>query len=215
MELVKRGLFIFSFALLLGCSEDRFSDDELSEDIYDGFSPTVTPFDLSSNTEQSAFCFYENNFVRVLASNPNITAFEWSKIVDGDSLYLSSEPTLELATDGNFKVRLEYGIEYEIVRYFSLSYCPTSIEFPSVFTPSNQNFSRWRPIEQGIQDWAYKIEDAEGVVVYESQTPDEMGWNGFLPNGIEAPAGTYNFSFYGLFKTGRTKAESGSFVLVR
>jgi flagellar hook assembly protein FlgD len=96
-----------------------------------------------------------------------------------------------------------------------LSFCPTSVDFPSVFTPSGTTFSRWRPIEQGIQDWSYVIEDGEGNEVYESQSPDQQGWNGLLSNGIEAPAGTYRFSFYGLFKTGRTTVESGSFVLVR
>lgn len=201
---------------VFACSEDRFSNYNAEDtELYADFTPTITPIDLSSNTNTTDFCFYENNFLNLWASNSEITRASWYRLVNGNEVFISDQDNVSLSSTG------EYGVEFLLVngdttsRFFVLSHCPISIEFPEVFTPGQGNFQRWRPIEQGIQSWIYTIEDEDGNELFTSTSPSDIGWDGRINGSVNAPSGTYYFSFFGVYKTGRTISKSGSFLLVR
>lgn len=204
-------MLIVAFSLS-SCQKERLSSDVVLDE---NFQPTTTPFDLSSieNNQSSNNCFYKNNFVKVLISSPEIKVVNW-KWFDGNSfLEIGNTPEITVTQNGNYKVYIKI-LDQDSVVDFELSYCPTSIEFPDVFTPNSNQFSKWRPVGIGVLRWDLQIFNNDNIEVYYSNSFLNTNWDGTY-RGNPSPSGTYKYYIKGSYRSGEVFEKTGDFELVR
>lgn len=96
-------------------------------------------------------------------------------------------------TAGEVVARLRVSSESGCVDTASVNFTIWEAELsdlPNVFTPNGDGVNDvWRPLIRTGQAAELKVFDRQGRLVYEGQT----GWDGRLPNGKEAPTGSFNY----------------------
>lgn len=203
-------LYLFIFLItIIACDRGRIKDVNRMDE---NFAPSTTPFDLV-NLEDNNICFYQNNFIKLIAQNISNTNVNWYKLENNEKIFLSSETNLIISSSGIFECKIK-SENLDTAIFINLKYCPTKVEFPDFFKPNSTNFSKWRPIGYGVQSWFLTIQNRKKDVVYESGSFENTNWDGKV-NNSPAPAGTYQYYLTGTFRSGFIFEYNGTFELVR
>ncbi len=216
-----RALFILcSLTLFISCSKERMAGEfDEAQQLSQDFNPTTTPVHVLSNNLDINECFYENNFVKLIAYDPLIKSYCWFKCYDGEQDELISEDSvLIVSQDGEYKLTAKYSTpqfgEFDTTVYINLNYCPTMVEVPSSFIPSyDGQFDTWFPFFIGVSDFYVRISYGNSNVIFES-TSENTVFNGEF-NGEKLPSGSYLYYISGTYRTGYVFEKQGVLELVR
>ncbi len=211
---------LFSLVLFISCSKERIAGefDENQEFSHD-FHPTTTPIHVLSNNLDIDECFYQNNFVSLIAYDPSIKSYYWFKCHDGNENELISEDSvLLLDQDGEYMLKAKYSNpligEFDTTIFINLSYCPTFVEVPSSFIPSyDGQFDTWFPFFIGVSDFYVRISYENSNIIFESTSENNV-FNGEF-NGEKLPSGSYLYYISGQYRTGYIFEKKGVLELVR
>ncbi len=205
---------------LFSCSEDRMAgeygeEQEFSQD----FVPTTTPVHVLSNNLDIDECFYENNFVKLIAYDPFIHSYHWYKYNEFDEEELISEDSvLTVSQEGYYLLNAEYSIpeigNFDTTVFIELYHCPTMVEVPSSFIPNyNGQFDTWFPFFIGVSDFYVRISTENNNVIFESTSENHVFTGEY--NGEKLPSGSYLYYISGTYRTGYVFEKQGVLELVR
>ena len=110
-----RVYFIFcSLILLNSCSKERISGefDENYQTSYD-FTPTTTPINVLSNNIDVNECFYQNNFVKLIAFDPLIHSYQWFKCYDDQEDKMISKDSKGAERVSKFHTIMRANLEFD------------------------------------------------------------------------------------------------------
>ena len=122
------------------------------------------------------------------------TQYLWSF---GDGDYSDEfEPYYSYYQAGDYRVELSIVDEGGCTDSYSLFITveDPDILIPNVFTPNGDGANdAYRVRYTGLQPFTLTIVDRWGRLMYQSDQPNEPGWNGVAPGGSEATEGTYYY----------------------
>lgn len=209
-----------SLVLFISCSKQRMAGEfGEKQQLSQNFTPTTTPIHVLSNHLDINECFYQNNFVKLIAYDPSIKSYCWFKCYDGEEDELISEDSvLVVDQDGEYMLKAKYSNpqvgEFDTTVYINLNHCPTFVEVPSSFIPSyNGQFDTWFPFFTGVSDFYVRISYENSNVIFES-TSENMVFDGEY-NGEKLPSGSYVYYISGTYRTGYIFETQGVLELVR
>lgn len=216
-----RFLFIiFIPGIIISCSKEKMAGEFDEEyQIVDDFIPKTETIDLALNDLDKKKCFFENNFVKLVADDSNIKSYSWfiSRTGNKDE-FISNDSDLFISETGNYFLRVTYftpkGGKKDSTIHIELSHCRTSIEIPSSFIPNNDGqFDTWFPILFGVSDFYVRISNDNSNVIFESTSEQNVFKGDF--NNEKLPSGSYLYYISGTYKSGYLFEKQGVLELVR
>lgn len=211
--MVMRNCFLlWIFIVFVSCEKERiFQEGSLDPD----FVPSIIPVNLNNGNVLSEFCFYENNYVNLIAAQLNGKNHKWYKFNENQSLsFVSDSVNLKVKNQGVYKLKYRQN-EKDTSITLRLNYCAVSVTFPQVFNPGANQFNLWRPIGLGVAKWELSIENERKRTMYESDSFADAGWDGTNTKGKAAPQGTYTYFLKGTYRNGFFFEFKGTFRLIR
>ena len=216
-----RFLFIILIVgLTTSCSKEKMAGEfDEEHQIVDGFSPKTTTIDLTANDLDKNKCFFENNFVKLIADDFQVKSFSWFILRPGNKdEFISNDSVLILSETGNYFLKATYsdakGEEIDSTIHIKLSHCKTSVEIPSSFVPNNDGqFDTWFPIFFGVSDFYVRISYENRNVIFESTSEQNVFKGDF--NNEKLPSGSYLYYISGTYKSGFLFEKQGILELVR
>lgn len=209
-----------SFLLLSSCSKnDMAGEHEENLKLSPHFEFKTDSIDIISYDMDIDECFYKNNFIKLIASDPNIKDHSWYKCYPGaDNVFISNDSFLMTSSDGEYRLDAEYNIpgsgETDTCIYISLNYCTTGVEIPSSFVPdADGQFDTWFPIFNGVSDFYVRVTDEAGNILFES-TSESNVFDGTY-NNLNLPSNSYFYYISGSYRTGYIFEQQGVLELVR
>lgn len=210
------------FILLFACNAERSEDDSTTEKLDPNVSPVTVPFQIFESNSIVEECFYKNNYMKMIAYHPQISKYAWYKCSDDPTLstetYLSSDSVYTTSLNGKYRLDIEKTYptigEIDTSIYIELNYCPTWVDVPNSFTPSNAGqFNTWMPFFEGVNQFYLRISNDDGDILFET-SDFNASFNGKY-QGTDLPSGTYNYYLSGTYKSRILFEKKGSFALVR
>lgn len=214
-------LSILSILLLFACETDRLSNEYEDESLDPNLSPVVSPLQIFVTDATIEACFYKNNYMKMIATHPQISSYAWYKCYDenpANDVFLSDSSEYQTSLNGMYKLEIEKTFpqigEVDTTIYIDLDYCPTWIDIPESFTPDNNGlFNTWMPIMEGVNQFYLRITNEDDIVVFETSNPN-ASFNGDY-QGSPLPTGTYSYYLSGTYKSRILFEQEGNFELVR
>jgi len=202
---------------LVSCIKDRIEDNE--QKLSPNFTPTTTPIHVLTNNIDVSECFYQNNFVKLIAYDPTINEYTWYKCFpNSEDEFISHDSIFTTSLDGEYKLEVEYDIpgigEFDSTVFIELNHCPTSVDIPSSFLPeADGQYDTWFPIFSGVSDFYVRISDEDGHLIFESTSENNI-FDGTY-DGTKLPSGSYLYYVSGTYRSGYIFEQEGVFELVR
>ncbi len=211
---------LYCILILTSCSKERIAG-EFDEEVQlsEGFIPTTTPIHISSSNLDIDECFYENNFVKLIAYDPQIKHYSWFKYDENQNIKLiSNDSIILISKKGSYMLYAEYNIPDSALAdaniNIELSHCPTKVEVPSSFIPNDDGqFDTWFPLFFGVSDFYVRISNENSNILFES-TSEENTFKGKF-NNEKLPSGSYLYYISGTYRTGFVFEKQGVLELVR
>lgn len=215
LALILISLFVSS------CVKERLFDETPNEKLSPDFTPSTTPIHVLSSVEAGLDineCFYQNNYVKLIAYKPNINKYNWYRVdsfgienlVSHDSVYVTN-----LA--GEYRLEFEQLVfelgEIDSSIFINLDYCPTGVEIPETFIPNNdEEFNTWLPIFEGVSSFYVRISDNDDNVIFESES-EVKRFDGTY-QGNQLPSGSYSYYVSGMYRSGYNFEQQGVIELI-
>lgn len=206
--------------LLFACETDRLSNEYEDESLDPNLAPVVSPLQIFVTDATIEACFYKNNYIKMIATHPQISSYAWYKCIDdypSNDVFLSDSSEYQTSLDGIYRLDIEKNFpligEVDTTIYIDLNYCHTYIDIPESFTPNNNGFNTWMPIMEGVNQFYLRITNEDDVVVFETSDPNASFNGDFQGNAL--PSGTYSYYLSGTFKSRILFEQEGNFELVR
>lgn len=219
---MKRLLYILPLLILLmSCGQDRLSNEYENESLDPNLAPVVVPLQIFISGNRIESCFYKNNYMKMIATDPQISSYAWYKCSDNNPIndvFLSDSSIYQTSLSGIYRLDVEKNFpllgEIDTTIYIELDYCSTFIDVPESFTPDNSGlFNTWMPIMEGVNQFYLRITNEDDVVVFETSNPNASFDGDFQGNAL--PSGTYSYYLSGTFKSRILFEQEGNFELVR
>ena len=211
---------LFIFPLFISCSKEKIAGEFEEElQISSDFTPSTTSIHITHENQDIIECFYENNYVELIANNPKIKSYSWfkSQYNEEDEL-ISNDSNLIVSEAGSYILRAKHfptdsGESYS-TSYIELTNCSTLVEIPSSFVPNGDGqFDTWFPILFGVSDFYVRISYENSNVIFESTTTEKV-FKGEFKNE-KLPSGSYLYYISGTYKSGYLFEKQGVLELVR
>ncbi len=210
----------FSIILILSCSKERMAGEyDEKQQLAQGFTPTTTPIHVLSNNLDINECFYQNNFVKLVAYDPLIKSYCWFKRnKESEDELISEDSNLIVSEEGEYIFKAKYSVpqvgKIDTTVYINLSHCLTMVELPSSFIPDyGGQFDTWFPFFIGVSDFYVRISYENSNVIFESTSENKV-FNGEF-KGEKLPSGSYLYYISGTYRSGYIFEKQGVFELVR
>ncbi len=217
-------IIIILSVFLFSCTKDRLFEeaDSSSERLSPEFSPTTTPIHVLSESGAAGIidqCFYKNNFVKLIAYNPNNTRYDWFRLnPDGTETLVSHDSVYITNSVGEFRLDFEQEIfdlgEIDSSIYIDLHFCETEIEIPETFIPNHDGeyFNTWLPIFRGVSEFYVRITDEDDNTIFESESESNPFDGKF--EGTALPSGPYKYYVSGMYRSGYIFEQQGVIELI-
>ena len=203
--------------LLESVSGNYFWDLETVSGRFDSSQVTVDYLEANLLNSPTANNIAYEEATPVLAeseslSEPFTSLFTTDPSIDDPDLFSSGMITSETGFSKRYlAVALSPKIPEDGVSYIPNAFSPLSIN------PEDRVLKFYG--EKVVpEEFSFKIYDRYGKVMYETTDLDHAkttGWDGFLPNGKEAPSGYYFYSAKFAFLNGRRVSKTGDILLIK
>lgn len=217
---MKTLFFILTTTFLFSCAKQRIAGEYEEElKLSPNFEATTTPIHVLSNNLDVNECFYQNNFVKLIAFDPSIVDYSWYKChTDAGDEFVSHDSVFVTSLDGDYRLDVEFDIpgvgEIDSSVFISLNHCNTGVDIPSSFVPdADGQFDTWFPIFSGVSNFYVRISDDNGNVIFESTTESNV-FDGTY-NNSKLPSDSYLYYISGTYRTGYIFEQQGVLELVR
>lgn len=194
---------------------------------YDSASKTIEVIDIKAGFEIDSAKSGPLDY-QFINTSVNAVGYEWTFMhLDSGTIFYSTDkdPYHRMYPDqGYFKVCLKARNERGCIDTLCKTWyrrLDPYIFIPNVFTPGDRdriNDAFDIDIRQEVE-YHSRIYNRFGQLVYESETDgdgnDGINWNGYLPDGSEAPAGVYYIIFRYRFYYRQEETYHGTITLIR
>ena len=165
--------------------------------------------------------YLSNPQVQTINNSPLLSQNHYSWSVNQNLVSTQVNPLITLPDAGTFQITL-LAQSHEGCKHQSSQFIEVQNDFnlfvPNAFTPNHDNLNDlFMPVfsTYGIDFKSYllSVHDRWGQLLFSTQNP-LYGWNGLLPNGLNAPQDTYIYTLHFNTLNGKSIRKTGSFLLL-
>ena len=145
------------------------------------------------------------------------TTYNWSFGDVSNATSTATNPSFTYTNTGTYTVTLVAvnGLCSDIAYAVIIADVPTTIVIPNIFSPNGDGINdQFFIINTGMTTLNCDIFNRWGELLYTITAPDQF-WDGRVPNGDQAPDGTYMYILQAQGLNGKTFKQQGTVTLVR